>query len=236
MTEVEWLACANPTPMLWFGADGSGERKTRLFAVACCRRIWNLLLDLRSKSAIEAAEQIAEGLRCSGDPWSDAMNARTIQPTRKAKHAANAAAFSIDGSHLLNLQKSQQYKVVFSANVAAWEAAWAVGDEDWVPADDLTAGRDYNRTEAERTVQARLLRDIFGNPFRPVLVDPAWLTTTVAGLAQSIYDDRAFDRLPILADALEDAGCTNVDMLNHCRLPGEHVRGCWVVDLLLGKK
>lgn len=81
-----------------------------------------------------------------------------------------------------------------------------------------------------------LLRDIFGNPFRPVTLDPAWRTTNVVALAQAIYDERAFERMPILADALEEAGCTNGEMLNHCREPGEHVRGCWVVDMLLEKK
>ena len=81
-----------------------------------------------------------------------------------------------------------------------------------------------------------LLRDIFGNPFRPVAFDPAWRTPTVASLAQAIYADRRFADLPILADALEDAGCTNSDVLEHCRTPGEHVRGCWVVDLALGKE
>jgi hypothetical protein len=84
--------------------------------------------------------------------------------------------------------------------------------------------------------QPKLVRDIFGNPFRPVTVDSAWLSPTVVSLATRIYDDRAFDRLPILADALEDAGCTNADILNHCRQPGEHVRGCWAVDLVLGKE
>jgi hypothetical protein len=82
------------------------------------------------------------------------------------------------------------------------------------------------------------LRDIFGNPFRPAHIDPeclAWNGSTVLKLAQAIYDDRTFDRLPILADALEDAGCTNTDILEHCRGPGPHVRGCWVVDLLTGK-
>jgi hypothetical protein len=72
-----------------------------------------------------------------------------------------------------------------------------------------------------------------------VTVDPSrltWNSSTVVSLAQSIYTDRTFDRLPILADALEDAGCTNQDILNHCRQPGEHVRGCWVVDLLTGRK
>ncbi|OAI51375.1 hypothetical protein AYO44_00775 [Planctomycetaceae bacterium SCGC AG-212-F19] len=81
-----------------------------------------------------------------------------------------------------------------------------------------------------------LLRDVFGNPFNHVTVDPAWRTANVTGLAEAIYTERAFDRMPILADALEDAGCTTPDVLNHCRQPGEHVRGCWVVDLVLGKE
>lgn len=81
-----------------------------------------------------------------------------------------------------------------------------------------------------------ILREIYGNPFRPVTVDPAWRTATAVSLAQAIYEERAFDRLPILADALEDAGCTNADILDHCRQRGEHVRGCWVVDLIMDKK
>jgi hypothetical protein len=80
-----------------------------------------------------------------------------------------------------------------------------------------------------------LLRDIFGNPFRPVACDTAWLTSDVIALACGIYDERAFDRTPILADALQDAGCDSADVLDHCRGAGPHVRGCWVVDLLLGK-
>jgi hypothetical protein len=62
-----------------------------------------------------------------------------------------------------------------------------------------------------------------------------WNDGTVIKIAQAIYNERAFERLPILADALEDAGCDNADILRHCREPGEHMRGCWVVDLLLGK-
>ncbi|MBP3959963.1 hypothetical protein J8F10_32375 [Gemmata sp. G18] len=73
-------------------------------------------------------------------------------------------------------------------------------------------------------------------PFRPVALDPAWLTSTVVALAQGIYDGGAFDRLPILADALQDAGCDSKDVLGHCRGPGPHARGCWVVDLLLNKE
>src|SRR5262249_25434472 len=93
---------------------------------------------------------------------------------------------------------------------------------------------------AEWAAQAALLRDIFGVlPFRPVTIPPSsllWNDGTVVTLAKSIYDERAFDRLPILADALEEAGCATADILGHCRQPGEHVRGCWVLDLLLGKE
>ena len=99
----------------------------------------------------------------------------------------------------------------------------------------VSEGSIGDSTSCERTAQTELFRDIFGNPFRPVAADPAWLTPTVQSIAAAIYEDRAFDRLPILADALEEAGCTNADVLLHCRQPAEHVRGCWVVDLMLGK-
>jgi hypothetical protein len=111
-------------------------------------------------------------------------------------------------------------------------------------ASPLLLREDYNpnfkRREAvenkESAGQAALLRDIFGPlPFRPVTLDPSWLTPTVTALAQGIYQDRTFNDLPILADALEEADCTSHDLLPHLRGPGEHVRGCWALDLLLGK-
>ncbi|AMV22943.1 hypothetical protein VT84_00935 [Gemmata sp. SH-PL17] len=76
---------------------------------------------------------------------------------------------------------------------------------------------------------------ILDNPFRPVAFDPAWRTSDVVALAQGIYADRAFDRMPILADALQEAGCDNTDVLTHCRADTVHARGCWVVDGVLGK-
>ena len=81
-----------------------------------------------------------------------------------------------------------------------------------------------------------MVRCIFGNPFHPVVLDPSWRTSTVLSLAGGIYEERAFDRMPILADALQDAGCEDAEVLVHCRNPGPHVRGCWVLDLLLGKE
>jgi hypothetical protein len=85
----------------------------------------------------------------------------------------------------------------------------------------------------ERLAQVKLLHDIFGNPFGTVILDPDWLKSTVTALARQMYDTRDFSAMPILADALRDAGCDNEDVLNHCRRDGPHVRGCWVVDAIL---
>jgi hypothetical protein len=123
-----------------------------------------------------------------------------------------------------------------AAEFAAGNAAWAVADHT-IPDDEDDSGPTHARIRsAEQVVQATLLRDIFGNPFRPAALDPAWRTETVLALARGIYEERAFDRMPILADALQDAGCTDEDVLSHCRGPGPHARGCWVVDLVLGKE
>ena len=84
--------------------------------------------------------------------------------------------------------------------------------------------------------QLALAYDIFSNPFRPVTLDSTWLTSSVRKLGKAGYDDRTFDRLPILADALEEAGCTSSEMLDHFRSGGEHVRGCWALDLILEKQ
>src|SRR5262245_38835167 len=100
----------------------------------------------------------------------------------------------------------------------------------------LEAFRSIPGGDSERATLVTVVRDIFGNPFRPLGFDPRWRTTDVLGLARAIYDDRAFHRLPLLADALMDAGCDHDDILAHCRGDGPHVRGCWVVDLVLGKE
>jgi hypothetical protein len=91
---------------------------------------------------------------------------------------------------------------------------------------------------AAKGFEAALLRDISGNPFRKIAVDPAWLAWnggSALSMAKRIYEEPCFEDIPVLADALEEAGCDNADLLTHCREPGEHVRGCWVIDLLLGK-
>jgi hypothetical protein len=98
--------------------------------------------------------------------------------------------------------------------------------------------RERAAVAAERNAQSALVRELFGNPFHPKTVQRSWLTWqggTIPRLAQAIYDERAFDRLPILADALEEAGCTSEEILSHCRGPGPHCKGCWVVDAVLEK-
>jgi hypothetical protein len=103
-----------------------------------------------------------------------------------------------------------------TAREVAYDAAW-YGDAKWT------------------LCKCQLLREIFGNPFRPATFSPSWRTNTAVSLARQMYESREFSAMPILADALQDAGCDNEDVLNHCREAGVHVRGCWVVDLLLGK-
>lgn len=120
-----------------------------------------------------------------------------------------------------------------SENIASWESS--------TEATKAVRGAVRRQSEEdavgpERSQQAVLLRDITGNPFKPVVIKTAWLTTAVIALARTIYEERAFDRMPILADALEEAECDDVGMLTHCRGPGRHVRGCWVIDNLLGKE
>jgi hypothetical protein len=108
-----------------------------------------------------------------------------------------------------------------------------VGD---VRRDPTTSGRFDLHVTREQGEQCVLIRCVVGNPFRPIALDPSWLTPTAVTLARQMYESRDFTPMPILADALQDAGCDNTDILNHCRGEGPHVRGCWVVDLLLGKE
>jgi len=215
MTEVEWLACTHPMPMLEHLRGRASDRKLRLFAVACCRSIWHLLSDDRCRESVEMAERSVDH-----------------QTAESLLEKALAMANDVLEEALLRTEPFHGY---CSACAAASSAALPVVGFDEacrVVADALDAIDDRL---AEGRRQAALLRDIFGNPFRLATFDLVWRTATAASLAEAIYTDRAFDRLPILADALEDAGCTDRAVLDHCRQPGEHVRGCWVVDLILSK-
>jgi hypothetical protein len=114
-----------------------------------------------------------------------------------------------------------------------------VNEESWNQWQDATWDTERVARQVEELAQCHLLRDIIGNLFREVSIDPQWLLANdgaVRRIAQAVYDERAFEQMPILGDALEDAGCTDATILDHLRQPGEHARGCWVVDALLGKE
>jgi hypothetical protein len=224
MTEQEWLACSDPQKMLEFVEDKVSDRKLRLFAVACCRRIWHLMSDERIRAAVEVAERYSDGVASPEELDAAQTKVRSCyveyDPWGIEQEVAEAAEWT-----LWAVAKE-------GTDVAAATAAR-------VPGYDVTEKTGWNeaRYYAAYKGQSDLFRCLLGSlPFRPVTLNPAWRTSNVTALAQTIYDDRAFDRLPILADALEDAGCDNADILNHCRAPGVHVRGCWVVDLLLGRE
>jgi hypothetical protein len=95
---------------------------------------------------------------------------------------------------------------------------------------------DKEDRETHSPREAALLRELLGNPFRPAVIAPAWRTPTVMALATVTREERAFDTMPILADALEEAGCTDTDILEHLRSPGPHVRGCWALGLVLARE
>jgi hypothetical protein len=223
MTEAEWMACADPQTMLDFLRGKASDRKLRLFACACCRRIWHLLSYDRSRCLVEKIEQYADSQLTIFEvsaAWEMHEQARSNYDFKAPWYAAMAS--------------------VADTRQTAREAAEAAGCEVWwesIPEDDpiLSVVHSSGRHAAQET-QCRLLRDIFGNLFRPVTIHPTRLTPTVFHLAEAVYDERAFNCLPILADALEEAGCSNTEILAHCRGPGPHVRGCWVIDLLLGKE
>jgi hypothetical protein len=227
MTEAEWLACTDPNPMQAFLGDKGNERKLRLFAVACCRRIWHLLTDQRSREAVEVAERYADG-RVTDEELETASERAHVVWAADQKRASREGKWD-----------RRSYLPYYSASAAAYNVALPLGCWGGAPAfvapDEIARGVHSN-AGVEGIAQCGLLRDILGPlPFRPVAAHPTWLTYNVISLAQAIYGERAFDRLPILADALEEAGCTDADIMNHCREPGEHALGCWVVDLLLGK-
>jgi hypothetical protein len=206
-TEAGWLACSYPGSMLPYVLRGSA-RKLRLFCCACVRRFWDLLTDERSRQAVEAAERWADGQA-------------TAKELAAAYQAAYPLALPFDGGRPSWVKKA--------AALAARPRKDLVTATIWYCRCRLSA----EQLKAEERHQCDLLRDIFGYPFRPVAFDPAWQAGAALRVAQGIYDERRFADLPILADALEDAGCGNEEVLAHCRGGGDHVRGCWVVDRVL---
>ena len=215
LTEELWLTCNQPVGMLKFIDDEVSVRKAQLFAVACLRRIWHLLPGPRSREAVEIRERYADGEATEGAFDNARDLAREEGVLFQPNHPSRFAGQAVSDEYLAGI-------VLDASDAIGWEKK--------------ATDRPVTEWEPELVAQCGLVREIFGNPFRLVSLNQSWLTPTVKQLAQSMYDDRAFDRLPILADTLEDAGCDSADILNHCRQPGEHVRGCWIVDKILGNE
>jgi hypothetical protein len=209
-------------------AHDASDRKLRLFAVACCRRIWDLLADEAREAAV-VAEAFADGL------LDDAKRSDARKLAQRAAQGRGVIRTPAAPKWERRAASTAYYATARQAMEAAWNApqlgvevlVWKQGGYG---ACDAAAIR-----QVEEVAQAVLLRDIFANPFRPVIFDHFSLTAAVIALAQTIYDERDFERMPELAVELEAAGCTNNDILGHCRSQGPHVRGCWVLDLILLK-
>jgi hypothetical protein len=257
ITEAEWFTSKDPAPMLQFLRGKASDRKLRLFACACCRRIWQLLADERSRKAVEVAECFADGL--IGAEEIQAADLIALDAARDAEKrerdwwvaitaagaATNWGAIAAEWASTpprdrppgvrergnpIDYVAPVASRVARVVGMAAGETAFAAKDYRNVKAAEETGA------SAARNELATMLRCIIRNPFHPIAMDPVWRTPKVVAFAQAIYNNRTFDRLPELADALTVIGCTDADILRHCCEGGAHVRGCWVLDALLEKE
>jgi hypothetical protein len=226
MTEEQWNASTEPAAMLEFVRTTrvASERKLRLFACACCRRVWHLLGDNRVEHVVVVSEQVADGEAVDYEVNRASAAAREVY--QELGHPGYAAYYSLwlSGSTAVN-----------TPTHVAWHGACAVGHQG-----HHTTWEKTRKVEA--AAQADLLRDILGNPFRPLTIAPACRTHAVVALAQAAYDDRNLpygtlkaDHLAALTDALEESRCHDAFLLGHLRGSGQHWRGCFALDLVLGK-
>jgi hypothetical protein len=254
MTQSEWDSCTDPQAMLTFLRDSGklSERKDRLFAVACCRRVWARLEDRRSQKVVQVSELYADGLatrRQLDRAWQRADDAAQDIHLSGGGDVEQSPSQAVACLGLdLNVTEAVELAAATFGAVArgdAYDLIWRTPGKDndarWAEDD---AVRQAATAEEER-VQAALLRDTFGGPLRPLPpLAPSvlrWNGGTVKRLAEEVYQERLLPsghldphRLAVLADALEEAGA-EAELIAHLRGPGPHCRGCWAVDLLLGK-
>jgi hypothetical protein len=243
MTEAEWLECPHPDPMMDYLLPRISNRRIHLLACACCRRFWHLLPDERSRRAIEVMEKFMDGVTTVDEYHVTQAAAeratRSFQEQRDRTEKLHfLAAYAVEWAVEKTLTLNWDSLSLLAANTIRLHAIVTGPAEEREMETDGRAGGPYAMA-AERSgllAHAALVRDIFGNPFRPVTFPPDWRTEPAVSIARQMYDAREFSAMPILADALQDAGCDSADILDHCRGPGPHVRGCWVVDLVLGKE
>lgn len=245
MTELQWTTWTEVDKLLNFLRGKASDRKLRLFAVACCRRVRPQIHLQEYQQMVDLAEEftdhdlpVKEIAAARGHAYGLHFEAIDREP-RRPNDDWTASAFAAVEEALSDPREeaniANEPVLVDAVITTSWQAARAA---EYVHGPGSAAEPWISTSIHEKSVQAGLLRDIIGNPFRLATLERSWLIwndNTILHMAQSIYDDRAFDIMPVLGDALEDAGCRNAAILNHCRQPGQHVRGCWVVDLLLEK-
>lgn len=229
MTQHKWLTSTHLRALMVLARDQIDERRLRLFACACCRNVWNRFIDPHTVGIVALAEEFADG------KVSEAAFARV----RERANAAVVRAEQAPGTptYLIHVARAAARACTDDINTggmaACLAALHAVAD---FPATGGLYPEDLPpECREEMATQADLFRDIFGPDPASSRgdIDPAWLTSDVRALAQSIYANRDFGAMPILADALQDAGCDDDDILTHCREAPVHARGCWVVEMLL---
>jgi hypothetical protein len=230
MTEAEWMACTDPTPMLEFLRGRLSDRQSRLLMFHFAHELLAWHHDTATREVITILERFAEG-SASGEGLHDALR----------PFVASCPVLADDG-YPWSVQDAARPLHAHVESAALWLIRRFIPPEMTVSnLTDLTGLRlspeDADMLKYFRWLVCKTLRDVVGTaPFRPVALDPSWRTEAVVGLAEGIYQDRAYDRMSVLADALEHAGCSHEDILSHCRGDGPHVRGCWVMDLLTGRK
>jgi hypothetical protein len=235
MTEQEWLACRDPYQMASVVRDRLSERKGLLYLVAVYRRWWlaaSSWLGPRAPEALQSEEDALLELErfADGAAWMDVR--RPARPVlNQLKELAVASHHFELAAHIRDAAESRRTRLDLKPDVPS--LLWLVTQRDAIRGWAQVPAAQRSDPSGEL---ADLLRELIGNPFRAPAVEARWLTWndgTVQSLAMAIYAERSFDRLAVLADALEEAGCTDAPILAHCRGPRPHVRGCWVVDVLL---
>jgi hypothetical protein len=238
MTKDEWRRHHNLNSLLEAVGDRASARKLRLFGCACCRLIWDHLND-DDRRVVETVERFADGNARLAELEPTEFSPIYNEAVRTARAISKKAPDWEDLEYLANRARYCSFE-------NSWEYRGAVEghedeeytDEGWSQEVKDRIGNAEGQTHVFMDEQGRqewALKDVFH--YRTVSVRPDWLTSTVTALATGIYEERAYDRMPILADALQDAGCADDEILDHCRDANQvHVRGCWVVDLVLGKE
>jgi hypothetical protein len=228
MNEAEWLASVDPRAMIHALRDSDRPRKLRLFACACCRRISHLIHP-SGLVAVALAESYCDGKGVTKSRLKAGCRSIPDAPYDTALWDATEAARA--AAHVDLGEPHGTYSWLRAADAADYVARAVLPDD--FRGGGMARWMSAPQWLPEQTSQVGLLREIFGVPFRPMWIDPEWRTGDVLNLAGAIREQHAWHTMPILADALLDAGCTNTELIEHCQASVEHARGCWALDALL---